>query len=294
MSYAERLAGWLGRRAPLQLALLDDRVVVRSAAGAAETLTAEAAATDAAAPAPWRAPVARLGAWLAQAADAGRRPPALHLRLGAAHLRWQVLPWPAQIGSPAEFEAWARLRLRAVHGAVADGWRLQCAPLRAGRPTVVCAVDDALLATLHALPARLARIEPHFSAAHDRWQHRLRRGSAWFAAVEPAHLTLALLHDGQVQALRSLRHHGGSRWAGALVAAQAQLALAAGREADAALPVYLAGDDGSGRRLAQPGLLWLDADARTDASTDASPHVSSAPPAAAAGGAALARLAAGF
>jgi hypothetical protein len=287
VSSAERIAGWLGLGPALHAALLDDRVVVRSAAGATTTLAAAGEPADAAA-APWRAPLARLGAWLAEAtsgASAAGRRPRLRLRLGAAHLRWQVLPWPAQIGSPAEFDAYARLRLRAVHGAAADGWRLQCAPLRAGRPTPVCAVDEALLAALHALPARLARIEPHFSAAHDRWQHRLRRGSAWFAAVEPVHLTLALLHDGQVQALRSLRHHGGSRWAGALVAAQAQLALAAGRDADAALPVQLAGDDGSGRRLAQPGLVWLDDDRAADAAATGA--------AATAGPGTLARLALG-
>lgn len=284
MSYAERIAGWLGLRPTLQVALLDDRVVVRTAAGATETLGLEAAG-DAPGQAPWRPVLARLHRWLDERAGAAGRRSALHLRLGAAHLRWQVLPWPAQIGSPAEFEAYARLRLRAVHGAAADGWRLQCAPLRAGRPTVVCAVDDALLAALHALPARLARVEPHFSAAHDRWQHRLPRGSAWFAAVEPAHLTLALLHAGRVQALRSLRYHGAGRWAGALVAAQAQLALATGCEADATLPVQLAGDDGSGRRLAQPGLLWLADD--DDDATAAVPHSP------AAGGATLARLAAG-
>lgn len=150
---------------------------------------------------PRRAPgAARLPAVLARAFA-----PRLDIVLSEHFARWQLLPWQAEIDTPAEHEAYARHAFREVYGEIARHWRVRSAGQAPGVAVPACAIDDELAAALRVLAAdhgcRLGSLRPLFAAAAERWRSKLPRGIAWFAVLEPGRLILGLLRDRRWQAL---------------------------------------------------------------------------------------------
>ncbi len=254
---------WFAERPLLQVALLEDRLVVDGPRrdGGAGTDPKPLPLAGAGADEPlWRPAMARLAGWLREESLPRAR---LHIHLSSRFVRWQLLEWQPQLTQPQELEAYVRLRFRATFGAAADGWRVMHAEPMPGRAVPACAIDEALVAELQALrsigDARVVRIAPYFSAAFDRWCARLGRQTAWFGAAEPGSFTLGLLHKGAWRGLRSMRHpdaaDGG--WRGVLPAMQAQIALASGLALPQDTPVFLAGCGAIPGRRDAPGLVWL-------------------------------------
>lgn len=131
--------------------------------------------------------------------------PRLDIVLSEHFARWQLLPWLAEVDTPAEQDAYAQHAFREVYGEVARHWRVRCAGQAPGAAVPACAIDDELVAALRAVAAahgcRLGSLRPLFAAAAERWRNKLPRGIAWFAVLERGRLILGLLRDRRWQAL---------------------------------------------------------------------------------------------
>ena len=166
----------------------------------------------------WRAPLLALDRALCarpprMAPGAGRLPavlakrfaPRLDIVLSEHFTRWQLLPWQAEVDTPAEQDAYAQHTFREVYGEIARHWRVRCTGQAPGAAVPACAIDDELVAALRAVAAahgcRLGSLRPLFAAAADRWRHKLPRGIAWFGVLERGRLILGLLRDRRWQAL---------------------------------------------------------------------------------------------
>ena len=189
---------------------------------------------------PWRAAVERLAEWLA--AQKGQRFKVCVV-LSGRFVRWQLLPWRAELSGRSERRAFAALRFREVFGKTAEAWNIRPASLAPGYTAPAGAVDDALVAALHAAcqehGSQLQQLTPYFSAAFDTWRSAIRGSTAWFATLESDTLTVGLLANGQWLALQS--HKLAGDWREPLRALMVPMAMASGQDA-ANAPLYLAGD----------------------------------------------------
>lgn len=166
----------------------------------------------------WRAPLEALEHALRQrpprsapaaarlpAALAARFAPRLDIVLSEHFARWQVLPWQAELATPAEQEAYARHSFREVYGELARHWQVRVAGQAPGVATPACAIDGELLGALRALAAangcHLGSLRTLFASAAERWRRKLPRGVVWLALLEGGYLSLGLLRDRRLLAL---------------------------------------------------------------------------------------------
>lgn len=205
--------------------------------------------------APWQAAVAALAQWLA---TTKQKKPTLHVVLSGRFVRWQLLPWQAELGHPDELAAYAALRFREAYGKVADDWQVLHAPQPPGETVPACAVDSelvvALRATCEKAGATLAVVTPSFAAAFDRWHSTLNKKAVWFGLIESDGVSLGLLRGGHWIALRSQRVE--QNWRDALPGMMAQMGIAGG-VTDAHVPLYLAGGTGVDMPVADAAFTWL-------------------------------------
>jgi len=252
---------------PLQIGLLEDRVVVRRAGRrteAAEVLPVDTPA-DATGPA-WQPAFERLTRWLAEQ-QAG--PAKAQVRLGSAFVRWQLLDWASQLQESQELQAYAQLQMRAAFGPATQGWRVVHGQPSPGHALPVCAADQALADALRGLQdshgLQVTALAPYFATAFDHWRNRLPRRGAWFGVVEPRSLTVGLLVQGQWCGLRAQRLAAAGSWANELASLKAQIALSAGQPQADEWPVFMAGCVAA--PPVTPALSWLAPAARGDAVT---------------------------
>lgn len=132
----------------------------------------------------WRQPVAALAQKLQ------RRPAArsvCRIVLSDQLVRYQLVPWSAQLQSRQDRLRLAQAQFRAVFGEVADRWEVGLDRAGYGAAALACAVDRALLGELQAMHAatgiRIASIRPHLAAAFNCLRHELREPEFWFALV---------------------------------------------------------------------------------------------------------------
>lgn len=241
---------WSAESRLLRVALLDDRLVCALGGEAAREVAWPAPAKGEPA---WRPAASALAEQLAALKGKVRR---VSVVLGSSHVRWQLVDWPAQAGSPGELQAFLRLRLRGVYGAASAGWRVAHAAPVPGRALPTCAVDEALPAALgqaaKAAGARLVSARPYVSSALDHWRGHWRARAAWVAVVEPGHLTLALLNArGEWLGLQSVHRADGPAWREPLASVQARLALQAPTPVPRETAVFVAGPDID--RAGEPG-----------------------------------------
>jgi len=227
----------------------------KSAACEAINLTQGTQGSSGAVGEPWQAAVAALAQWLA---ESKQKEPTLHVHLSGRFVRWQLLPWQAELSRPDELAAYAALRFREAYGKAADDWQVLYAPQPPGETVPACAVDAALVAALRntceSAGATLAMVTPSFAAAFDRWRSSLDKKAAWFGLIESDGVSLGLLRGGHWTALHSQRVEQG--WRDALPGMMAQMGIACGLS-DAHVPLYLAGGTGVAMPVADPGFTWL-------------------------------------
>jgi hypothetical protein len=175
-------------------------------AGQAVTLREIATANHAAETPLWQPALELAQALLKQQAPKGA---SLQVILGGRLVRWLVMEWDPALTRAEERLAVARLRFQQVYGTQALAWQVTL-PLQApGCATLACAVDkaliDALQETSRSMELRLKLVTPYFASAIDRYLPRERASDFWFGLVEPDHLTLGLVCQGQWRQLRSQR-----------------------------------------------------------------------------------------
>lgn len=144
----------------------------------------------------WQGGVATLQAALAEPRWQGAP---LMLLLSDRLLRYQLLPWQAELGSLSERQGYARFHFRQVYGPLVDEWEIRVDDPLPGTPMLACAIDRALLEALEMLAkdagTRIAVIEPGFAAVFNRMRRTLAMapgGTVVLALAEPESLCFAL------------------------------------------------------------------------------------------------------
>lgn len=243
-------------RDQLRIALSPERVAaVRLARGLRPSVAAKEILSCAGGTPPWRGALETLSqgllsrdAW--QGADAA-------VVLSNHFVRYQLLPWSDEISSDAELLAYARQRFGQVHGEVAREWAIRVDEPRRGRPTLACAIDQALLdqldASFAAAKSRVVSVRPALAAAFNALQPSFATQSAWFVMVENGKLLLSLARDGGWR-LVTARKASSDSWAAELpVLLERERRLKGVAEVPDRVYVYAA----EGRKLALPaGGQW--------------------------------------
>jgi len=101
-------------------------------------------------PEPWRAAVESLAQWLAT--QKGKRLQ-VQVLLSGRWVRWQLLPWRADLAGPQERAAYAALRFRETYGPAAQHWQVLPALVAPGRTAPAAAMDAALVEALQTVCA---------------------------------------------------------------------------------------------------------------------------------------------
>ena len=204
---------------------------------------------------PWQPAVVALSQWLA---GKGEKKPKLHVVLSGRFVRWQLLPWQAELSQPKELAAYAALRFHETFGKAADDWQVMHSPQPPGLTVPACAVDAALVAALRSTcevaGASLATVSPYFSSEFDHRRTSFNKKSAWIGLIEADCVSLGLLRDGQWLALRSQRVN--ADWRDALPGMMAQMGIAVGL-LEESVPLYLTGGGDAPTPVAGLAFTWL-------------------------------------
>jgi len=167
--------------------------------------------TPAADKTPWSGALAALDAVLPEIAE--RRACATVI-LSNHFTRYAMVPWSDELSNETEELSYARHTFSEIYGRDEGDWELRISPGKSGKPQLASAVDAGLLASLREMFGRrqvsLSSVRPHLMVACNACQAMLRTRSAWLALVEQGSLCLALLQDGQLSWVRTMRT--GDQW----------------------------------------------------------------------------------
>jgi len=122
-------------------------------------------------------------------------------------VRYQLIPWSAQITSAEERAAYVRASFAQVYGDGAAQWTYAVSATRRGAAWFASAVDQALLAQLEdavgQAQSQLRSVTPHLMPAFNRARRALKEKNLWFVQVEPHRLLLLLILGGRWHAVSS-------------------------------------------------------------------------------------------
>ena len=155
---------------------------------------------------PWRSALRELETVLPTVAK-GRL--AATLVLSNHFLRYAVVPWRAGLSDGREDLSYARHWFTQVYGQATLQWEIRLSHESSSMTRLASAVDAELLDGLRSVfdtaGIALKSIQPHLMAAFNSARRHLRQRSAWLALLEPGHVCLALVREGQWSRVRSLR-----------------------------------------------------------------------------------------
>lgn len=203
-------------RDKLLIALSPDRVVLlRKQGGLRTQLLANAviAVPPGAADMPWKPAVAALAHALLN--DKKWQEAEVSVVLSNHFARYQLVPWSDAVTRSEERDAYVREVYAQVYGEGTGNWVLRVSETGIDAPWLACAVDRALLdqieeAVTHG-KGRLVSVVPHLMSVFNAMRSTMRAKDAWFVQVERGRLLLALILNGQWQALSS-RQIAGDTW----------------------------------------------------------------------------------
>jgi hypothetical protein len=159
--------------------------------------------------APWSGAIETLAAQLPELA---KNAASATVVLTNPFMHYAMIPWNGALLDEEEETAYARHFFRQLYGAAAESWELRLSPDRAGMPQLASAVDrgltDAVRATFDGAGIGLRSIQPSLMVAWNSCRARLRKSSAWFVLFETGSLCLALLQQGRLGRVRTLRAGG--------------------------------------------------------------------------------------
>ena len=151
----------------------------------------------------WSAALVALREMLEQP-DAPKAPATLIL--SNHFVRYLVLPWSAELVTPAEEAEFARARFAQVFGDKARQWSIRTSSAPAGVERIAVAADAALLEALtHILEASgltLESCQPALMAQFNASRSRIG-DNAWLVSAEPGRLLLAWIRGGQWRSVRA-------------------------------------------------------------------------------------------
>jgi hypothetical protein len=128
------------------------------------------------------------------------------LVLSSHFTRYLVVPWSAQLISPAEELELARARFVQVYGQPALDWSIAMSRAPAGAGRLCAAVDQALLGEMSSAVAacalRLRSVQPALMALFNEWRRRIG-DDAWLVIAERGRLVIAWIHAGEWRSVRT-------------------------------------------------------------------------------------------
>lgn len=166
----------------------------------------------------------------------------LSILLSNHFVRFLLVPWSDEVGSPQEFEAYARICCDQVYGGETGsvGRILKISGERAGSPRLAAVLEAPFAAALDSLVAKsrlnLLSLQPYLAAAFNRLGCETCGDSFFFVVAEPERSCLLAAIDGRwsrVQASASLDQPQ------ALVDLIDREAQLLGLDGDAMPPVYI-------------------------------------------------------
>lgn len=199
-------------------------------------------------PRPWQAALAALATALPATAKGRSEATVI---LSNQFLRYVLVPWRAELQEGLEDMSYVRHCFTRVYGKCCLEWELRLARQAPGLPRLASAMDADLLAGLRSAfdqaGVRVRSIQPHLMAAFNEAGRRLRHRSAWLALVEPGHLCVAMLHQGQWSRVHGLRIR--QSWAEELLPLLERECFLADDDLTGLRDVYVATLDGAGVAL---------------------------------------------
>lgn len=136
------------------------------------------------------------------------KPFRIEVQLSDRFVRYQILEWRPGIVTRAEWRSYARHVFSSVHGDAVEDWDFRIDLVPPGRPSLACAIDNALIETLRELAtqrsARLVGVRPQFVRLFNRRHCASRQQEPlWFAVIEDRHVCLGVQVDKVWRAVRN-------------------------------------------------------------------------------------------
>lgn len=148
--------------------------------------------------APWGAAAEALARFLG---EPGTAKGDLEVVLSNHFVRYQLVPWSAQVVNPRELGLYAAAQFEEVFGEVSAQWEIAIAPAAARAPRLAAAVDRALLEAIRAAaaasPLRLRSVQPYLMAAYNGVAARSRDAELVFMLVESGRACILTRKDGR-------------------------------------------------------------------------------------------------
>lgn len=160
-------------------------------------------------------------------AVAGGRGGDLTVVLSSHFVRYLLVPWRAEVGSPSELAEFAAICCDETFGSEPAGRTVITARERAGSARVAAAVDNVLLEGLRSVVAagalRLVSVQPYLMAAFDGLRRGLPARDFLFLLAEPARSCVLVASGGRWRSVRSVAHGSRGPTLAELVEREAQL-----------------------------------------------------------------------
>ncbi|MES2365207.1 MAG: hypothetical protein V4563_04880 [Pseudomonadota bacterium] len=120
-------------------------------------------------------------------------------------VRYQLIPWSAQISNADERAAYVRASFAQVYGDTAAQWAYSVSNTRRGAAWFAGAVDQPLLTQLEDVLGQsqspLRSAAPYLMPAYNQARRAIKEKDLWFVQVEPQKLLLLLILDGHWHAV---------------------------------------------------------------------------------------------
>lgn len=124
--------------------------------------------------------------------------------------RFASIPFNAQLKSYTAQEAFARHALLQIYGTAANLWDLRIQQSKAGTPSLVSAVDRALLEGLRQVCAthqlKLRSVSPYLMPVFNTYYKAIKSDPAWLVIHEPGYSLLALSSGGAFVTINGVCH----------------------------------------------------------------------------------------
>ena len=125
-------------------------------------------------------------------------------------VRYATIPFSTQLQNYSVQEAFARHYLAQVYGTAAEQWVLRIQHGKTGAPSLVSAVDRALLEGLRQMCAthklELRSVTPYLMPVFNYYRKTIKSDPAWLVINEPGYSLFALLEGGEFVAVNGVCH----------------------------------------------------------------------------------------
>jgi hypothetical protein len=124
----------------------------------------------------------------------------LTVTLSSYFARISLLPPLVQALKPEEQLKRTQLHFERIYGAIAKQWAFCSSRIKFQQPTLVSAIDQALLSGLQSMAdghrLRLASVEPSLNLILNHWKNHLHNTQAWFVVIEHTCCCIARFDHG--------------------------------------------------------------------------------------------------